>query len=187
MAVGNPDISYAPDWEKYQARTKRRLESEKLDLVTLPEGFPKKLESSFVWEGEGLVETYQWVYELSKEQVEEIERGLVHFKCKFIFYTHILDIGNGWLIIQYSFESPPRIHNPRNLPPSHPAPHPPRILYRTPFRPRLQSPPRPPSHPAHAGRKHHHLRRRILTRSTPTREARQQIRGQTGGCGVKSY
>lgn len=84
MAVGKPDISYAPDLAKYQARTKRRLENERLDLVTLPDGFPKKLESSFVWEGDGLEESYQWVYELSKEQVEEIERGLVHFKCKFI-------------------------------------------------------------------------------------------------------
>lgn len=82
MAVGKPDISYAPDLEKYQARTKRRLESEKLDLVTLPEGFPRKLESSFVWEGKGLEESYQWVYELSEEQVEEIEKALVHFKCK---------------------------------------------------------------------------------------------------------
>ncbi|CAG8956683.1 hypothetical protein HYFRA_00012227 [Hymenoscyphus fraxineus] len=80
MAIGKPDISYAPDFEKYQARTKRRLESENLSAVTLPEGFPRKLESEFVWEGKELEGRYEWIYELSEVQVEEVERGLEYFQ-----------------------------------------------------------------------------------------------------------
>ncbi|KAK2772041.1 hypothetical protein FQN52_002219 [Onygenales sp. PD_12] len=74
-----PDIAYAPDFEKYQARTKRRLATEKIDS-SLPPGFPKKLVSDLVWEGGNIEETYQWVYELNESQVGEIETALANFK-----------------------------------------------------------------------------------------------------------
>ena len=75
-----PDIGYAPDWDKYLARTKRRLEAEKANQKELPEGFPKRLISDFVWEGEGLADEYEWTYELNNQQVEEIEAALKHFQ-----------------------------------------------------------------------------------------------------------
>lgn len=75
-----PDISYAPDLEKYQARTKQRLASEKLNS-TLPEGFPHKLDSYLVWESKDLEGTFQWVHELSEAEIKEIEDGLKHFQC----------------------------------------------------------------------------------------------------------
>ena len=76
---GQPDIDYAPDYDKYTARTKRRT-SEKLDQ-SLPEGFPSRLESDLVWDGSDIASRYDWVYELSEDEVEEIEEGLRHFKC----------------------------------------------------------------------------------------------------------
>lgn len=48
---GQPDIAYHPDWDKYQARTARRLQSEALPK-TLPDGFPPELKGQLVWDGE---------------------------------------------------------------------------------------------------------------------------------------
>ena len=79
--VGQPDIDYAPNLDKYVARTKRRTNTEKLDKG-LPSGFPSRLESDLVWDGSDIAEKYDWVYELTTEDVEEIEKALVHFKCE---------------------------------------------------------------------------------------------------------
>lgn len=80
VAPTQPDIAYAPDFEKYQARTARRLQDAKLEK-SLPPGFPKQLHSDLAWEGEGLAGRYQWTYELSGEQLSEIEDALKHFQC----------------------------------------------------------------------------------------------------------
>jgi hypothetical protein len=78
-SLKQPDIGYAPNYEKYLARTKRRFESERLEK-SLPPGFPQKLNSDLVWEGKDIAETYDWVYELTPDEIEEIEQGLQHFK-----------------------------------------------------------------------------------------------------------
>ena len=75
-----PDIGYAPNYEKYLARTKKRLETEKLEK-TLPPGFPQALNSELVWEGESVATQYNWTYELTPDEIEEIEQGLQYFKC----------------------------------------------------------------------------------------------------------
>jgi len=74
-----PDITYAPDYDKYLARTQRRLKTENLPRH-VPEGYPEKLFSDLVWEGKGLEEKYDWVYELNDCEVEEIEEALKHFR-----------------------------------------------------------------------------------------------------------
>ena len=76
-----PDISYAPDPEKYALRTQRRLENEKLHLTGLPVGFPQKLISTFVWEGQDFAKESDHVYVLSETNVVEIESALEHFRC----------------------------------------------------------------------------------------------------------
>ena len=76
-----PDISYAPDPEKYALRTQRRVENEKLHLTGLPVGFPEKLISTFVWEGQDFAKESDHVYVLSEENVAEIESALQHFRC----------------------------------------------------------------------------------------------------------
>jgi hypothetical protein len=78
--VGQPDIAYTPDFDKYQARTNKRLATEKLDR-SLPPGFPEKLKSDFVWEGQNVAEKYDWVYELNEKEKTEIEQALEYFKC----------------------------------------------------------------------------------------------------------
>lgn len=75
-----PDIQYAPDYAKYQARTARRLATETLPK-DLPAGFPKELESDLVWEGSKLAGNYNWTYELNAAEIEEIEKALQHFQC----------------------------------------------------------------------------------------------------------
>lgn len=78
---GQPDIHYAPDYAKYQARAARRLESETLP-TSVPEGFPEKLQGDMVWEGETVAKTYDWTYVLDEGQLAEIDEAVTHFKCK---------------------------------------------------------------------------------------------------------
>ncbi|TLD25728.1 Clavaminate synthase-like protein [Venturia nashicola] len=75
-----PDISYAPDFAKYQARTKKRLANEKLHEQSLPPGFPTKLEGDFVWDGDSIQGTYEWVHKLSHVELAEVEDALRYFK-----------------------------------------------------------------------------------------------------------
>lgn len=79
-----PDVDYTPNFEKYLARTKKRLETENL-TKSLPPGFPAKLKSDLVWEGDGLEKTYDIVYELSETEVEEIEQALEYFKSMCLY------------------------------------------------------------------------------------------------------
>lgn len=92
--LGQPDIDYAPDLDKYLARVARRQKSEQLG-TELPPGFPKQLESDLVWNGADVAEKYNFVYELNAEELQEIEEALVYFKCKhclFIKYISGLSI-----------------------------------------------------------------------------------------------
>ncbi|KDR86131.1 hypothetical protein GALMADRAFT_52396 [Galerina marginata CBS 339.88] len=75
-----PDIAYHPDEAKWKARTARRLaEDPSLPQTPLPEGFPKKLDSPLVWEGKDWTDPTQWEYELSPEQLKEIDDAVKHF------------------------------------------------------------------------------------------------------------
>lgn len=78
---GQTDIHYTPDLDNYISRMQRRMETERLD-ISLPEGFPNRLGSDLVWDGTDIARRYDWVYELSAEEVEEIEAALKHFKCR---------------------------------------------------------------------------------------------------------
>lgn len=75
-----PGISYVPNPEQYARRTQHRMETESLHLVGLPTGFPQKLVSKMVWEGQDVTRDHDFVYTLSDAQVTEIESALGHFK-----------------------------------------------------------------------------------------------------------
>ena len=77
---GQPDISYAPDYAKFQARAAQRVKTERLP-TSVPEGFPDQLKGDMVWEGDTIAETYDWTYVLSEEQLAEIDEAVKHFKC----------------------------------------------------------------------------------------------------------
>lgn len=77
---GQPDIQYAPDYDRYQARGVRRMQTEQLP-TSVPEPFPDQLEGSMVWEGETLAQTYDWTYVLGEDQLAEIDEAVRHFKC----------------------------------------------------------------------------------------------------------
>ena len=74
-----PDIQYHPNWEQYQARTRRRKETELLQ-TSLPAGFPQKLISPLVWEGKEVEKQSDWIYQLSDAQLDEIDAALKSFK-----------------------------------------------------------------------------------------------------------
>jgi len=78
---GQPDIAYTPNHDKYLARTQRRFATEQLN-TNLPDGFPTKLESKLVWDGNTIAEQYEWDYVLTAADVDEIEAALRHFKCE---------------------------------------------------------------------------------------------------------
>jgi len=76
-----PDISYHPDEANYKARTARRLAQDPtLPQRSLPEGFPKKLESPLVWEGKDWTDPAQWEFTLSEAHLKEIDDAVKHFK-----------------------------------------------------------------------------------------------------------
>jgi hypothetical protein len=73
------DIAYTPNYEKYIARTRRRLASKEL-AKTLPPGFPAKLGSNLVWDNTNIGDRYDWTFELSPIDLVEVEEALKHFK-----------------------------------------------------------------------------------------------------------
>jgi len=79
-APRQPDIQYHPDENKWKARTAWRLaEDPSLSSQSLPNGFPRKLNSPLVWEGKDWKHEKEWVHELSQEHLREIDDALNHF------------------------------------------------------------------------------------------------------------
>lgn len=76
-----PDIRYAPDFRKYEARSKRRQQTEAVKTQTLPKGFSQQLSSELVWDGKSF-DDYDWNFVLTQDHIEELEQALAHFKCK---------------------------------------------------------------------------------------------------------
>jgi hypothetical protein len=76
-----PDIQYAPDFTKYEARSRRRQQAEALRSQALPTGFIPRLSSELVWDGKSL-DNYDWNFVLTQEDIEELEHALAHFKCE---------------------------------------------------------------------------------------------------------
>ncbi|KAF8636290.1 hypothetical protein AX17_003657 [Amanita inopinata Kibby_2008] len=75
-----PDIGYQPDEAKWRARTARRLaEDPSLPTSPLPEGFPRQVDSPLVWEGKDFTDEKEWVYQLSADQLVEIDNAVKHF------------------------------------------------------------------------------------------------------------
>lgn len=78
---GQPDISYAPDFKKYEARRDSRVKSGGLPRE-LPKGLPRQLTGKLVWEGDSLAKEYDWTYVLEQSQLDEIDLAVKHFKCR---------------------------------------------------------------------------------------------------------
>ncbi|KAI8263161.1 hypothetical protein K4K53_009608 [Colletotrichum sp. SAR 10_77] len=83
-----PDIQYAPDREKWQARVASRVQEPDLPKA-LPEGLPAKFKSDLVWEGSTLANDYDWTYVLSTEQLNELDAALAYFKSLGLALGHI--------------------------------------------------------------------------------------------------
>lgn len=80
-----PDIQYHPDPVKYKALTARRLEQDPgLLQMSLPPGFPAKVEGPIVWEGKDWINEDQWVYKLNEEEIQEIEGAVAHFESRML-------------------------------------------------------------------------------------------------------
>lgn len=77
-ASTQPDITYHPSLSNYKARTKRRLETEKL-IQVLPKGFPEILESNLVWEADDFQQD-EWVVALTESEILEIDSAIENFK-----------------------------------------------------------------------------------------------------------
>ncbi|KAH6665532.1 hypothetical protein B0J14DRAFT_606306 [Halenospora varia] len=74
-----PDITYHPDFQKYQQRTER-LKSQKAINGVLPVNFPTQLSGPLVWEGQDFPDETEWTFSLNTTQLEEIDKALTHFK-----------------------------------------------------------------------------------------------------------
>lgn len=86
-----PDISYHPDFEKFQLRTER-LKASRSSNEALPDGFPTQLSSPLVWEGRDFKHESSWTLSLNEAQLNEIHQALLKFKCMSIYVQCILGI-----------------------------------------------------------------------------------------------
>ncbi|KAI2616807.1 Clavaminate synthase-like protein [Hypoxylon sp. NC1633] len=85
---GQPDITYAPDFSKYQARKEQRIKTGSL-TKELPPGLPQKLTGKLAWEGDTLAKTYDWTYVLNPSQLDEVKLALKHFKSLGLSLGHV--------------------------------------------------------------------------------------------------
>jgi hypothetical protein len=76
-----PDISYHPDFEKYQSRSAKIRAQLPLDS-TLPPSFPEQLAGPLVWEGKDFKNESDWTLVLNAEHLREIHQALRHFNCE---------------------------------------------------------------------------------------------------------
>lgn len=84
-ASKQPDIEYHPNEKKWKARTAQRLaEVPSLPQTPLPKGFPKKLDSPLVWEGKDWKDPEEWEFELSVEQLKEIDDAVKYFNSTYL-------------------------------------------------------------------------------------------------------
>lgn len=77
-----PEITYHPNFEQYNARSQQRQKAEQLPTA-LPDGFPQQLSSSLVWEGKDVEGRSDWIFELNESQLDEIDQALQKFKCRY--------------------------------------------------------------------------------------------------------
>jgi hypothetical protein len=78
---GQPDITYAPDFAKYQQRSAAILSRDDLPQA-LPGDLPRRLTGDLVWDGDSIRAAYKWTFVLTTDQVKEIEGALRHFQCE---------------------------------------------------------------------------------------------------------
>jgi len=81
FAFKTADISWQPDYSKFVERSKR-LESARSE-TKLPEGWPSRLESSLVWDGNEINGEDDYVYHLTSDELEELTAAIRHFKGLF--------------------------------------------------------------------------------------------------------
>ena len=76
-----PDISYHPDYEKYQLRSKR-VKAQLTNNDGFPAEFPRQLTGPLVWEGSDFTEESEWTLVLNEAQLLEINEALAYFSCQ---------------------------------------------------------------------------------------------------------
>lgn len=76
-----PDISYHPDFQKYQLRSER-IRAQSSSVSNLPEGFPDQLKGELVWEGKDYTDEKQWILALTEDHLAEIDDALKAFRGK---------------------------------------------------------------------------------------------------------
>lgn len=79
VVPASADIGWEPDYEKYQARSRRRLEEGGLQS-SLPDGWPLKILSKLSWKGQDFNSDRDFTYVLQKHQKAEIDAALQYFK-----------------------------------------------------------------------------------------------------------
>ncbi|EWG51907.1 hypothetical protein FVEG_10760 [Fusarium verticillioides 7600] len=98
---GQPDISYHPDWDNYQARVACRAQTEDL-TKSLPEGFPKELKGDLVWDGETCPEalTHCKSFNISKGHITQETFPLPTLHDELRRLSRELHFGHGFFVLR---------------------------------------------------------------------------------------
>jgi hypothetical protein len=81
IAQQQPDISYHPDFQKYQIRTES-LKAHRASEPKIPGLFPVQLTGPLVWEGKDFTDEREWTFSLDESQLNEIRNALAYFTCE---------------------------------------------------------------------------------------------------------
>jgi hypothetical protein len=80
-----PDIEWIPSYETYKARVARLAYDSGITEqrpASVPADWPAHVNARRVWTGSDFADEGKYVVQLEKEDIQDAERGLVHFKCK---------------------------------------------------------------------------------------------------------
>lgn len=76
-----PDISYHPDFQKYQLRSDK-IKALNPSIKKLPGSFLSQMKGELVWEAKDYTDEKQWTLVLTEDHLAEIDDALKAFKGK---------------------------------------------------------------------------------------------------------
>lgn len=82
------DIGWVPDQERFKLRTQARLKDQSLH-TDVPKGWPKTVQGPLVWHRNETQDQSQYIYNLSLDEVAEIEASLARVKNSSLDLEHI--------------------------------------------------------------------------------------------------
>jgi hypothetical protein len=80
--ISGPEIEWNPSYTTFQSRVEMLFKLQFPRPQTLPPGFPETIHAPWAWDGPDFQNDQDYIFQLKKQDVAEIEDALKHFKSK---------------------------------------------------------------------------------------------------------